>query len=94
MISYNVVEQESANYRVGQIWSPACFYMAHFYIFKGFREKHKNILLTCENYMKFKSWCSHSFFGNTAASALQQQSLVVGTEGKKHKLQKPKILTL
>lgn len=36
--------------------------------------------------------CPHSFFENTAASALQQSS-VVGAEKKMHKLQKPKILT-
>jgi len=44
--------------------------------------------------MKFKFWCPHSFFQNTAALALQQQSSVVGTEKKTHKLQKPKILTI
>lgn len=44
VIPSNVAEREFANYRVGQIWSPACFYRAHFYIFKGFWGKQENTL--------------------------------------------------
>lgn len=38
VIPSNVAEREFAN------WSPACFYRAHFYIFKGFWGKQENTL--------------------------------------------------